>query len=55
MVMGSSLSFRQRTNAVPAVSIKCDWSCGYETVTAPEAHIPIADQGVPSAPCLLLR
>ena len=39
MVMGSSLSFRHRANAVPAVSIKRDWSCGYETVTARDAHI----------------
>jgi hypothetical protein len=34
MVMGSPLPFRQTENAVPAVSIRVAWDCGYGTVTA---------------------
>jgi hypothetical protein len=34
IVMGSPLPFRHRANAVPESSIRLDWSCGYETVTA---------------------
>jgi hypothetical protein len=55
MVMSSSLSFRHRSNAVPEVLISCDWNCGYETVTARDAHIPKADRGGSSAPRLLWR
>jgi hypothetical protein len=40
---------------VPGVSIRCDWSCGYETVTAQDAHIPNADRGGSSVPRLLWR
>ena len=47
---GAVLSFRHRSNAVPEVSIKCDWDCGYETVTARDAHIPKGDRGGSSAP-----
>jgi hypothetical protein len=44
MVMGSPLPFRQTENAMPAGSISFDWSCGYETVTALDAHILKADE-----------
>jgi hypothetical protein len=44
MVMGSSFPFRHRANAVPAVSIRADYDCGYETVTALDAHDPKAGE-----------
>jgi hypothetical protein len=31
-------------NAMPAVSIRVAWDCGYGTVTALDAHIPEADE-----------
>ena len=40
MVMGSSLSFRHKANAVRPDSIKFASSFGYETVTAPEHSHP---------------